>query len=863
MTVSSEQSRVQYATDGVATSFPVPFRFLQNRDLRVTLIQDQDGTTHELVLDSDYTLSGANQAAGGTLTTTTPLATGQTLIVERVMSITQETAYQRNDPFPERAHEQALDRLTMIAQQFESWLGTLPGAIPRVLHFPLEFPHRRSTLPLASERARKALIFDENGNVTVGKDNYQDQVESVAESARQAAASASAAHEDRVAVEQIAADFDEVAGAAVERATAQAKEYRDEAQQASAEAQLSAGDAGRYRGQAEKARDDALAAASASGEFVFAKTYAEAISKLPLPNGAVVEVGVDETRSDSRTRYVVDGGALTFAVNLDLLRTALAEPSGSDLMGFQQRGVGSVIRTQRSKNEDTVNVRDYVTAPVDGVSDNQVGIEFAVQSAKLMDEPLLWRSGTYVSTANIPGFWDVDHQGKGVIKRGSDVFAIFPKSNSHIRKLYVSPTGDELNDGLSANFPMTLAKAGRIIADYEGMSRWRVIVAPGTYSGSGANFALGSTSRQKYVEIFGEPVGGHPAVPSSIIDGSSSQAAIFDVSDGNWVVVRDVKATDAMDAFVVNRGILTLTNCHSERVTNAITYQHGAKMTVEGGIYDGLGTTGGYGVRGYYNSTHSILGRDLDSAPLFKNFATGLFITEGCSGHLDFTRVHDCTVGVNFSRMSPGCNTRRMQIYRCGTGVLAINSTWLNNNIDFGIGTPNACAVAIDSRGDSAEFYARSNDAAPARTSRYQGSLAGSFTHGGPETVKWTPLTVRRDQIQAGLDVVKLKMVGSTAGINSSSSSFRFYLGQIYLGGCFVAGNIERFVVELTLFWQSGAAIRSIVERRTEAGSAFDYRAATIPAGASNLPLTVSAETTSTSNIVAVNFCMAETTIGG
>ena len=207
MTVSSEQSRVQYATDGVATSFPVPFRFLRNRDLRVTLIHDQDGTTHELVLDSDYTLSGANQAAGGTLTTTTTLASGQTLIVERVMSITQETAYQRNDPFPERAHEQALDRLTMIAQQFESWLGTLPGALPRVLHFPIEFPRRQTSLPAAHIRARKALIFDALGNVTVGKDNYEDQAANAAQSASEAAASAAAAHEDREIVEQIANDF--------------------------------------------------------------------------------------------------------------------------------------------------------------------------------------------------------------------------------------------------------------------------------------------------------------------------------------------------------------------------------------------------------------------------------------------------------------------------------------------------------------------------------------------------------------------------------------------------------------------------------------------------------------------------------
>lgn len=246
MTVSSEQSRVQYATDGVATSFPVPFRFLQNRDLRVTLIQDQDGTTYELVLDSDYTLSGANQAAGGTLTTTTTLAAEQTLIVERVMSITQETAYQRNDPFPERAHEQALDRLTMIAQQFESWLGTLPGALPRVLHFPIEFPRRQTTLPPAHIRARKALIFDALGNVTVGKDNYEDQAANAAQSASEAAESAASAKSDRQAVEEIANDFGDLNTArnewetAVQQSQTAASSARTDANKAATAAEIAA-----------------------------------------------------------------------------------------------------------------------------------------------------------------------------------------------------------------------------------------------------------------------------------------------------------------------------------------------------------------------------------------------------------------------------------------------------------------------------------------------------------------------------------------------------------------------------------------------------------------------------------------------
>lgn len=53
MTVSSERSRVQYASDGVAKSFPVPFRFLQNRGLRVTLV-DSEGNEQELSLNAGW-----------------------------------------------------------------------------------------------------------------------------------------------------------------------------------------------------------------------------------------------------------------------------------------------------------------------------------------------------------------------------------------------------------------------------------------------------------------------------------------------------------------------------------------------------------------------------------------------------------------------------------------------------------------------------------------------------------------------------------------------------------------------------------------------------------------------------------------
>lgn len=131
MTVPSEQSRIQYTTDGTSVSFPVPFRFLNAAHLQVA--RQHNGESSTLDLGVDYSVSGVGNQAGGTITTTSALPAGDTISIERVVPITQETAYQRNDPFPERAHEQALDKLTMICQMLGGVLGLTPGSNNRAL----------------------------------------------------------------------------------------------------------------------------------------------------------------------------------------------------------------------------------------------------------------------------------------------------------------------------------------------------------------------------------------------------------------------------------------------------------------------------------------------------------------------------------------------------------------------------------------------------------------------------------------------------------------------------------------------------------------------------------------------------------
>lgn len=112
MTVSTATSRNSYNGNAATDTFAYTFRILDEAHVAV-YVDDvlQTITTH-------YTVTGVGNSGGGDIVFTTPPATG-TLNVVFIRSVpaTQETDYVENDPFPAAAHEDALDKLTMLVQQ--------------------------------------------------------------------------------------------------------------------------------------------------------------------------------------------------------------------------------------------------------------------------------------------------------------------------------------------------------------------------------------------------------------------------------------------------------------------------------------------------------------------------------------------------------------------------------------------------------------------------------------------------------------------------------------------------------------------------------------------------------------------------
>jgi len=122
MTVPVSTNKISYAGDGTTTVFAYPFKIFNDVDL-VVVIRDADGNETTKTLGADYTVSGAGSDSGGNVTMTTAPASGETLVIYRDMAITQETDYVEGDPFPASAHENALDKLTMICQQLDAMMN--------------------------------------------------------------------------------------------------------------------------------------------------------------------------------------------------------------------------------------------------------------------------------------------------------------------------------------------------------------------------------------------------------------------------------------------------------------------------------------------------------------------------------------------------------------------------------------------------------------------------------------------------------------------------------------------------------------------------------------------------------------------
>lgn len=158
MTVTTTTSRVSYTGDGQTREFAVPFPFLDQQDIRVTLVGEGQGEKSQ-TLGMDYTVSGAGAVSGGAVSMTTSPIAGQSLVIWREVTLTQGTSLRESGPLPAATLERMADRSMMAAQQ-------LAEQMVRTIRAPVGDAGINLELPSVTARASRFLAFDGEGNVT-------------------------------------------------------------------------------------------------------------------------------------------------------------------------------------------------------------------------------------------------------------------------------------------------------------------------------------------------------------------------------------------------------------------------------------------------------------------------------------------------------------------------------------------------------------------------------------------------------------------------------------------------------------------------------------------------------------------------
>lgn len=150
--VPEQVPRIRYAANGAQTAYAVPFLFFASADVKVWL--------NAAPQSSGFTLAGAGQPCGGTVTFDTPPADGVTITLERRMPLARRTAFQESGALTAAALNRDFDALTLQGQQTAAEQALM-------LRFDAKEATANTAMPDKGVRANKALAFDGDGNPTV------------------------------------------------------------------------------------------------------------------------------------------------------------------------------------------------------------------------------------------------------------------------------------------------------------------------------------------------------------------------------------------------------------------------------------------------------------------------------------------------------------------------------------------------------------------------------------------------------------------------------------------------------------------------------------------------------------------------
>jgi hypothetical protein len=160
--ITTSYDPLQYSGNDSTKDFAITWDYFVPSDIVVKLRTDATGEEVLQTLTTHYSTTTPDPAPGtGTLTFVTAPASGETVVIERASTLTQEIDYTESGSFPHDSHEQGLDRLLLHIQELESELD-------RVAKFPAGDPASSiDDLPSSVARISGYSGYDSDGKPTV------------------------------------------------------------------------------------------------------------------------------------------------------------------------------------------------------------------------------------------------------------------------------------------------------------------------------------------------------------------------------------------------------------------------------------------------------------------------------------------------------------------------------------------------------------------------------------------------------------------------------------------------------------------------------------------------------------------------
>lgn len=199
MSISSATNRNDYTGNGATSTYNYTFRIFEDSDLTV-IVRDTAGAETTLVITTDYTVTGAGGASGGTIVLVDngqawldgdgDLLTDYALTIRRVLPLIQETDIRNQGAFYPEIHEDQFDKLIMIEQQQGDDIAR-SLKLPQTVSSSVFSPELPATLP---DNAGATIIVNATGDAfEIGPTS--DEISNAQAQATAAAASATDASE--------------------------------------------------------------------------------------------------------------------------------------------------------------------------------------------------------------------------------------------------------------------------------------------------------------------------------------------------------------------------------------------------------------------------------------------------------------------------------------------------------------------------------------------------------------------------------------------------------------------------------------------------------------------------------------------